>query len=57
MDLRLSSNISIAMCETLKSFPGGVMIEKLLANAGDIKEASSIPGWGRYPREWHGNPL
>ena len=57
MDLRLSSNISIAMCEILKGFPGGAMVEKLLANAGDIKEASSIPGSGRPPREWHDNPL
>ena len=45
------------MCEILKGFPGGTMVKKLLANAGDIKEASSIPGSGRPPREWHDNPL
>ena len=27
------------------------------ANAGDIREAGSIPGLGRYPQGGHGNPL
>ena len=27
------------------------------AKAGDIREVSSIPGSGRFPREGHGNPL
>ena len=27
------------------------------ANAGDLKDAGSIPGPGRSPREGHGNPL
>ena len=27
------------------------------AKAGDIREVSSIPGSGRFPRERHGNPL
>ena len=27
------------------------------ANAGDIRDMSSIPGWGRYPGEGNGNPL
>ena len=27
------------------------------ANAGDMREAGSIPGWGRSPGEGHGNPL
>ena len=26
-------------------------------NAGDIREAGSIPGWGRSPGGGHGNPL
>ena len=27
------------------------------ANAGDIRDASSIPGSGRSPGDGHGNPL
>ena len=27
------------------------------ANSGDIREAGSIPGWGRSPGGGHGNPL
>ena len=27
------------------------------ANAGDIKDPGSIPGWGRSPGVGHGNPL
>ena len=27
------------------------------ANAGDIRDSGSIPGFGRSPREGHGNPL
>ena len=27
------------------------------ANAGDIRDAGSIPGLGRYPGEGHDNPL
>ena len=32
-------------------------IKKLPANAGDIRDASSIPGSGRSPGEGNGNPL
>ena len=27
------------------------------AKAGDTRDAGSIPGWGRSPREENGNPL
>ena len=33
------------------------MIKNLPANAGDIRDAGSIPGLGRSPGEGHGNPL
>ena len=33
------------------------MLKKLAANAGDIREVSSIPGLGRPPREGNDNPL
>ena len=32
-------------------------IKNLLANAGDIRDASSIRGFGRSPGLGHGNPL
>ena len=43
-------------------FPGGASDLKkkkknLPANAGDIRDAGSIPGSGRFPGEEHGNPL
>ena len=33
------------------------MLKNLPANAGDIRDAGSIPGLGRFPRGGHGNPL
>ena len=33
-------------------FPGGIS-----ANAGDIRDAGSIPGLGRSPGGGHGNPI
>ena len=32
------------------------LVKNPLANAEDIRDAGSIPGLGRSPREWHGNP-
>ena len=33
------------------------MAKNLPANAGDIRDAGSIPGLGRSPGGGHGNPL
>ena len=33
------------------------MVMNLPANAGDVREAGSIPGLGGYPREGKGNLL
>ena len=33
------------------------MVKDLLANAGDVREVSSIPGSGGSPGEGNGNPL
>ena len=33
------------------------MVKSPLANAGDIRDRSSIPGSGRSPGGGHGNPL
>ena len=38
-------------------FPGGVVVEKLPANAGVARDTGSIPGSGRSPGEGNGNPL
>jgi len=36
---------------------GVQVVKNLSANAGDIRDASSVPGLGRSPGEGHGNPL
>ena len=33
------------------------MVKNPLANAGDIIDLGSVPGWGRSPGGGHGNPL
>ena len=33
------------------------MVKNSPANAGDVRDAGSIPGLGRSPREGNGNPL
>ena len=33
------------------------MLKNLLANTGDARDASSIPGLGRFPGGGNGNPL
>ena len=38
-------------------FPGGSVVKSLPAKAGDIRDASSIPGSGRSPGEKNGYPL
>ena len=34
-----------------------LVVKNPLANAGDTRDAGSIPGSGRSPRGGHGNPL
>ena len=34
-----------------------LVVRNTPANAGDIRDAGSIPGWGRSPGGGHGNPL
>ena len=34
-----------------------LVVKNLPAKAGDIKDVGSIPGLGRSPGGWHGNPL
>ena len=37
--------------------PVALVLKKLCANAGDVRDTGSIPGWGRSPGGGHGNPL
>ena len=39
------------------SFPGGAVVKNLPASAGNLRDASLIPGSGRSPRGGNGNPL
>ena len=51
MDIMVPSN-------HYRGFPGGALVVKnLLVNAGDVKNARSIPGLGRSPGGGNGNPL
>ena len=34
-----------------------LVVKNLPANAGDIRDAGLIPGWGRFPGGGRGNPL
>ena len=42
---------------TFIGFLGGAVVKNSLANAGDARDAGSIPGLGRAPEEGNGNPL
>ena len=33
------------------------VVKNLSTSAGDLRNSSLIPGWGRSPGEGHGNPL
>ena len=37
--------------------PGGAVVKKPSASAGDTRDTGSIPGLGRSPGEEHSNPL
>ena len=41
------------LCHSLHN----LLVKNLPANAGAIRDASSIPGSGRFPGGGHGNPL
>ena len=45
--------------DSLPSEPPGValVVKNLSANAGDVKDLGSVPGWGRSPGGGNGNLL
>ena len=53
----LLKQLSMHTHVTNQAFQEAVVVKNLPANAGDIRDADSIPGWGRYPEGGHGNPL
>ena len=38
-------------------FPGSSVVKNVLANAGDVRDPGSIPGWGRSPGGGNSNPF
>ena len=42
---------------TIQASQVALVVKNLLANAGDIRDASLIPGWERSPGGKHSNPL
>ena len=41
----------------IEGYPHMLVIKNLSAKAGVVRDAGSIPGLGRSPREGNGNPL
>ena len=50
-------NIFVDPLASVMGFPGGLVVKESSCNAGALKDAGSIPGWGRSPGGGHGNPL
>ena len=42
---------------TSQGFPGGAVVKNLPADAGDVRDASSIPEWERSAGVGNGTPL
>ena len=45
------------LCQSPWASQVALVVKNLPANVGDIRDAGSIPGWGRSPGGGHGNPL
>ena len=54
--VKISRQIS-SFCATVLGFPGSSVAKNPLANAGDTRDAGSIPGSGRSPGGRRGDPL
>ena len=49
------SDISVSI--SIMDFPGGSVVTNLPDDAGDAKDAGSVPGLGRFSGVGKGNPL
>ena len=47
----------IHMYVYIRTFQVVLVVKNLSANAGDVRDAGSVPGLGRSPGEGHGNTL
>ena len=47
----------IELCPLSGASQVALVVKNLPANAGDVRDESSIPGLGRSPGEGNGNPL
>ena len=56
MEKCISPNI-IFVTLYLMGFPGGPVVKKPFANAGDPRDMGLIPKWGRTPEVGNGNQL
>ena len=45
------------MCGIFGASQVALVVKNLPANAGGMKDSGSVPGWGRSPGGWNGNPL
>ena len=45
------------MLSKVKASQVALVVKNPSANAGDIRDLSSVAGWGRSPEGGHGNPL
>ena len=45
------------MSQLIEVIPAGTVVKNIPTNAGDIRDADSIPGLARSPGEGNGNPL
>ena len=53
----LSTFTLLGQAQKKWAFQVALVVKNLAANAGDIRDAGSIPGLGRAPRGGHGNPF
>ena len=51
------SETKLAVPVAISGFPGDTNVKNPPANAGDIGDGGSVPGWGRSPGEGNGYPL
>ena len=52
----MSTEVNVTVHTIIEDFSGGARVKNLSANAGDIRDAGSILGSGRFPGRGHGNP-
>ena len=49
--------VSFHALDSGRGFPGGAVVKNPPANARDIRNVGSVPGWEKSPGEENGKPL